>query len=407
MIKFFKRTIVIVGAIAAILTMGSVASAGEYVYGSWIAAKHGVNQDGLLPFFKAVEKETGGSVKWKLLAGGQLVSARSTLPGVRDRIADAGLVIPVFNRKELGHNNVIFDMQSFGSSPVAIAGASTETIMRDCPECLAEYRKQKVVYIGGFGTTAFKLICAKPITTLAQVKGLKAHSGAGWRTWRGEHQSRHLYYQQLPQPSGRDRVKGAAARWVKAMGGIPVFMSPVDGVTAMQRGAMTCLHGPIPWLRSYGYMDVTKSIINYPMGTPRGLAMMALNRKVWNGLSTSEKKAMLKHFPSASARATLIGFMAEDIKILAAAKKKGIIVVPGGKEFADLMAKHRKSELTAIPKAVKRVGVKADAAKRIMAAHVKNLTKWEKIAAEVGTDVGKVAAAFKREIYDRIDISKM
>ena len=377
MIKFLKRTIVAVGAIAAILTMNSVASAGEYVYGSWIAAKHGVNQDGLLPFFKAVEKETGGSVKWKLLAGGQLVSARSTLPGVRDRIADAGLVIPVFNRKELGHNNVIFDMQSFGSSPVAIAGASTETIMRDCPECLAEYRKQKVVYIGGFGTTAFKLICAKPITTLAQVKGLKA------------------------------RAVGAAARWVKAMGGIPVSMSPVDGVTAMQRGALTCLHGPIPWLKSYGYMDVTKSIINYPMGTPRGLAMMALNRKVWNGLSTSEKKAMLKHFPSASARATLIGYMAEDIKILAAAKKKGIIVVPGGKEFADLMAKHRKSELTAIPKAVKRVGVKADAAKRIMTAHVKNLAKWEKIAAEVGTDVGKVAAAFKREIYDRIDISKM
>ena len=99
--------------------------------------------------------------------------------------------------------------------------------------------------------------------------------------------------------------------------------------------------------------------------------------------------------------------MAEDIKILAAAKKKGIIVVPGSKKFADLMAKHRKSELTAIPKAVKRVGVKADAAKRIMAAHVKNLTKWEKIAAEVGTDVGKMAAAFKREIYDRIDISKM
>jgi hypothetical protein len=36
-----------------------------------------------------------------------------------------------------------------------------------------------------------------------------------------------------------------------------------------------------------------------------------------------------------------------------------------------LLAKHRKSLLTAIPKVIK----------RIMAAHVKNLAKWEKIAA--------------------------
>ncbi len=72
----------------------------------------------------------------------------------------------------------------------------------------------------------------------------------------------------------------------------------------------------------------------------------------------------------------------------------------GGKEFADLKAKHRKSELAAIPKAVRRVGVKEGAAKRTMAAPVENLAEWEKIAAEVGTDVDMVAAAFNREIYD-------
>ncbi len=369
--------IVVVTTLAAIAVMIQPLSAKELIYGSWVSAKHGVNKAGLEPFFKAVEKDTGGSVKWKLLAGGQLVSARSTLPGVRDRIVDAGFVIPVFARKALAHSNVIFDTSAFGSDVVAIGAAATETIMLDCPECQAEYRKNKTVYLGGFGITPFKLICAKPVTTLAQVKGKKV------------------------------RAVGAAARWVKAMGGIPVAMSPVDGVTAMQRGALDCLHGPAAWLRSYGYMDVAKSVINYPMGSPRGLALLAMNRGSWNKLSLSEKKVMLKHMPAATARATLIGYVADDAKVLASARKRGLIIVPGGKEFDVLMAKHRKKELAAIPKALKKVGVKEATANRIIAVFRKNLKKWEGLSRGIGNDVDKFAAALKSQIYDKLDPDKI
>jgi len=134
---FFKKSLIAGAAIVVALAAAGPLKAAEFVYGSWVAAKHGVNTAGLEPFFKAVEKDTGGAVKWKLLAGGQLVSARSTLPGVRDKLVDAGLVIPVFARKALANNNVIFDMGPWGSDPVAIAGASTETVMLDCPECQA------------------------------------------------------------------------------------------------------------------------------------------------------------------------------------------------------------------------------------------------------------------------------
>ena len=366
-----------IAAMAAVVALVQPVAAKEFVYGAWVSARHGVNVAGLQPYFAAVAKDTGGAVTWKLLAGGQIVSARSTLPGVRDRIVDAGMVIPVFNRKQLAHSNLLFDMGMFGANSVAIAGSSIETVMLDCPECRAEYRKHKTVYLGGFGTTSFKFICAKPITTLAQIKGVKT------------------------------RAVGANSRWVKAMGGIPVAMSPTDGVTAMQRGALTCLHGPIAWLRSYGYMDVAKTVLDYPMGTPRALAMMAMNRKSWDSLSLSEKKVMLKHLPAATARATLIGYVAEDVKIKQAAMKRGIKFVSGGKEFDDLMARHRKREETAVPKALKKLGVKADTAKRLMAAAIRNLKKWEKIAARVGNDVDAFAAALKTEIYDKIDPSKL
>jgi TRAP-type C4-dicarboxylate transport system substrate-binding protein len=363
--------------VAVLLVAAQSASAKDFVYGSWVSAKHGVNTAGLAPYFKAVERDTGGAVKWRILAGGQMVSARSTLPGVRDRIVDAGLLIPVFNRKEMAHNNVLFDMGMFGSDMVAMGGASIETVMLNCPECLAEYKKQNQVYLGGFQTTDFKLICAKKVTKLSDVKGLKV------------------------------RAVGANARWVRAMGGSPVAMSPVDGVTAMQRGALACIHGPIAWLTSYGYMDVAKWVIDYPMGNPRALSIMTMNRKSWASLSLAHKKVMIKHMPAASARATLIGYLKADETVKAAALKRGLTFTPGGKEFDDLMAKHRRNEMVAIPKALKKVKVKEKTSKRLMAAYLKNLKKWEKLAPAIGRDVGKLTAAIQREIYDKIDPGKL
>jgi len=295
---------------AALFTAVQSVQAKDFVYGAWVAAKHGVNQAGLLPYFKAVEKDTGGAVKWRLLAGGQLVSHRTTLPSVRDRIVDAGMVIPVFNRKELAHNNVLFDMVMFGSDQVAIGGAGTETMMLDCPECLAEYKKQNAVNLGGFQTTSFKLICKAKVTKISDVKGMKV------------------------------RAVGANARWIKAVGGIPVAMSPVEGVTVMQRGALSCIHGPIAWLTSYGYMDVAKYVLDYPMGNPRALSILTMNRKAWNSLSLAHKKVMLKHMPAASARATLIGYKKADEDVKMAAIKRGLIFTPGDKDIAERMAKH-------------------------------------------------------------------
>ena len=363
--------------VAALITAIQPALAKDLVYGAWIAAKHGVNQEGLLPYFKAVEKDTGGAVKWRLLAGGQMVNHRSTLPGVRDRLVDAGMVIPVFNRKELAHNNVLFDMVMFGSDQVAIGGAGTETMLLDCPECLAEYKKQNTINLGGFQTTSFKLICKAKVTKISDVKGLKV------------------------------RAVGANARWIKAVGGIPVAMSPVEGVTVMQRGALGCIHGPIAWLTSYGYMDVAKYVLDYPMGNPRGLSIMTINRNSWNSLSLTHKKVMLKHMPGAFARATLIGYKKADEDVKAAALKRGLIFTPGDKDVADRMAKHRLGEMAAIIKSMKKVRVKEKTAKRIMAAFLKNLKKWQKLAPGIGRDVDKLTAAIKREIYDKLDPAKL
>ena len=141
-------------------------------------------------------------------------------PGFRDRNVDAGLVIQVFTRKYLKINNVIFDMQAFGDDPIAIAGASTELVMLNCPGCMREYKKHKTVFLGGYGVTPFQLMCKDNLRRVADFKGKKV------------------------------RAVGAGKRWVSGMGAVPVAMPPTERVTAMRRGAINCLVGSIAWMRS-------------------------------------------------------------------------------------------------------------------------------------------------------------
>ena len=82
---------------AAILISAPAATAGELTYGSWNGPKNVVIVEGVAPYLKAIEKETNGSITWKLIAGAQLFGGRQTLAGIGNRVADAGgPVIPAF-----------------------------------------------------------------------------------------------------------------------------------------------------------------------------------------------------------------------------------------------------------------------------------------------------------------------
>jgi TRAP-type transport system periplasmic protein len=350
------------------------AAAKEYVFGSWVSDKHGTNRDGLVPMFDAVKKETNGAVSWKILAGGQVVSARSTLAGIRDRIVDGGLVIAVFTRKDLPVNNVVFDMQAFGDDPVAVAGASTEVVMRHCPECLKEYARNKTVYVGGYGVTPFQLACREDIRHVDQLKGLKV------------------------------RAIGANMRWAQTANAVPVGIPPTEAVTAMQRGALDCALMAVSWLRSYGFIDVVKTFVEFNTGFPRALCLLCVNRDAWNGMTADQKRVMWKEMPGASARATILGYIDEDRDVKKLAEKRGIAFVKGGGDFQAMMAKYRNAERTNVANAFKKIGVKDP--ERIMGKFDELYPEWEKLSAAIGDDVGKFAAALNDRIYSKIDPTK-
>jgi TRAP-type C4-dicarboxylate transport system substrate-binding protein len=368
------RTPIIAVALAAMMAT-TTAQSRELIYGSWVSPKHPVMSIALPHLFKGVAKDTNGAIKWKMVAGGQLVNGRGTLAGLRDGIIDAGLGIPSYTPKHLPASNSVFSSLVFGNDIVAAGGATTETALLRCPQCLAEYKKNKSVFIGGYSASPFMLMCREPIRNLAELQGKKVRSSGG------------------------------GVFLMKQAGATPVAMSPAQATTALQRGTIDCVLGAPSWLRSYGYQDVAKHIINYPLGMVGPVLSMFINRGTWNKMTMDQKKAHLRYAPRVVAHSVITAYMLRDQAILAAAKKVGVTLYPGGKEFDDLVAKRQKVQRQQNIDNARKFGVKNP--ESIADAFEAALVKWRKISAKIGLDVGKYEAALKREVYDKLDINSL
>ena len=125
-----KRKLPVLAATLAVAAfVATTADARDLIYGSWVSHKHPVMSGSLPLMFKGVDKDTGGAIKWKMVAGGQLMNGRATVAGVRDGIADAGMPIPSYTPSDLPATNSIFSTLVFGEDIVAAGGASAETLL--------------------------------------------------------------------------------------------------------------------------------------------------------------------------------------------------------------------------------------------------------------------------------------
>ncbi|MGE3246475.1 MAG: C4-dicarboxylate TRAP transporter substrate-binding protein [Beijerinckiaceae bacterium] len=362
-------------AFAVALTMTQAAQSLELVYGSWVSPRHSVMRFGTPEFFKDVTKATKGELTFRLVAGGQLADVKGTIPGLKDGLFDLGFVIPPFAPSYIPAINLMFSTQFFGSDGVAATGAQLETMLLNCPQCLAEATKSGIITLGGFSTTPFVLMCRDKVAGPADLKGKKV------------------------------RAVGGAIQTLKMAGATPVAMSPAAATQALQRGAVDCVLGPPAWLRSYGYQDVVKYVLDYPLGMTGPAMHLGVSRKRYYSLTPSQRKAMVDATPRSVAIAALIGYIKTDQTIIEAAKKKGVTFLPGGNSFDAIVEKREKDQREANIKAAQRFNIPDP--DKMLDALASSFKKWKALSKDIGQDTDKFAAALKREIYDKVDPEKL
>jgi TRAP-type transport system periplasmic protein len=369
------------GTIAAVgILTGLAAAQGqtkELVYGILAPMTHPAISTGVQPLFEKLAKETSGGLNWRIVPNGQLLTGQGTLPGLRDGLADGGYLITPYARSSLPNTNFIYDLFQFGTDAAVVAGATAETILLRCPQCIEEFRKNNVIWLIGVGLSPSRLLCAKPVTNLAEVKGKKI-KGTG----------------------------GVEARWIEAMGGVHLNMTMPDAVVAVERGTIDCMIGPIAFIKAYGLWDVVKYVPDAVMGVFRTMGTLVMNRDSWNKLSTAEKQAIIKHSSMTTSMVTIRGYIKFDEDVVKEGKEKKGIRFGGGDDIEVLKASHiLKDRAVLVADAKKERGTKDP--EGLMQTHLDLLEKWEEIVKRTGHDIDKFAQAMWDEVYSKVDLGKI
>ena len=166
-------------AIVCATALTSVAQARELTFGSWTPPRDAFNTKTLPAVFEQIKQDTKGSLTFKLIAGGALLDARGTVPGVKDGVADAGLGIAPYVPNLQPATNMIFSTSVWGDDVVAATAAAVETAILHCQECLDEHKAQNALPLGGFTASAYMPMCRDNVQSLADLRGKKVRASAG------------------------------------------------------------------------------------------------------------------------------------------------------------------------------------------------------------------------------------
>ncbi|MCR4420057.1 MAG: TRAP transporter substrate-binding protein [Clostridia bacterium] len=220
------------------------------LFATWESPEGGFYVEGIKAFAADLEKKTNGKVKvefsWAQALGKTPEYYDLTVKGV----CDAGFCVP-FQAKG------VFPMAEIASLPFHFPSAeiATKTAFELYQKGLLDKafdENVKVLFlIGGMGNPLFTV--KKPVTTLADMKGLKVRTSGG---------------------AYNDRVS--------AMGGVPVFIPGSESYLALERGTVGAT------LEDYGTIRTWKTceLLRYATEPPMGTVILAflMNKDTYNRL---------------------------------------------------------------------------------------------------------------------------
>ncbi|MDE0756830.1 MAG: hypothetical protein OSB45_01625 [Pseudomonadales bacterium] len=334
-------------AVLLLFLFSSAAWAQEIVYGNTAAPDNATNVYGVRPMIE----ELAGTVDIKLVPGSQLFDSRTSLVSIGAGIVDAGEVITSYSRSYLKHAVIMNDLMYLGRSELVINAATTETILRDCPSCSADFANKNTLYLSGAAAGSYSMLCKSKVTALAHIKGKKF------------------------------RAIGANRRWVRALGGIPVSLSINDMIEGLSRGLVDCIVGPIAWLKSLPIIDDVNYVYRYNVGA-FSFATMVINRDTWDDLSGVQKTRLWQAQAGLSARIVIQQYVADAIRATMLARQNDIPVVLGSKDINDFWLEFREQEVAQVNQISRSLGARQP--EKISASLVENIEKWRKIIAGSG-----------------------
>lgn len=358
--------------VAAATLAGTALADTEIRISSWVAPKHPVNYGGYEPFMAAVEEASGGAISFRLFMGGALLSAKATMPGIRDGLADTGVIALTYHPAEFPHAQLIADLAMLSGDHVATAAAVTEFNLLHCQPCLDEFKAQEIVYTGTYATAPYVIIGSRKIESPADLSGARIRTpGSVWD------------------------------RWAEAVGGVPVNIPSSDMYESLERGITDVVLQPIAALRSYSLWDVAEHATLLDLGTYHSLSLLGYSTYTWQDLTVEERTLLLDH-TALGLVGVSVAYTALDQEVVADAVGSKIEIIEPTEALLEVKQRFIDIDLAQIAE-IARDQHGIDDPESIIASYEALLEKWQGIMALISDDSDAMIAVINAEIFDKID----
>ncbi len=364
----------LLGLGAAVLTAGLVsqASAKDFNASIWFPDSHPLTKNGYIDWAKDVEKASGGALKPKVFVGTVLLPPAAHLSGVRDGIANVTYHAGTYTPADLPEDNLLAQL-AFSYSDYFLAAFATTDMNINDPEMQGMWKRNGVVYGGGYATPPYRLFCTTKVTTLAEIKGKRL------------------------------RMPGAAhSAWAKSVGAVPVNVSSSEMYNGLEKGQLDCASNAANDMKSRSLWDVAKHTTMIELGVYWAGYEYAYNPDFWKGLSAGERRILFDTMATAMVK-TGFGYMKTSDDAVAEAPKHGVTVYEPDAELKksvtdfSIVAKTKAIELGSSKFKLKDPAGLINRFEKVIA-------KWEKLLANIDrNDEAALIAVLKKEVYDKID----
>ena len=315
----------ILAAAAAIAALGAAEASAQdktvtFRVSYWVPQQHPIASKGIHPWGDAIDKASGGTVKFQYFPAGQLGKAEDHYDMVRDGIADAGWINPGFNA---GRWPIFATVQL----PMLIGdarGGSEALTEWYAPHALKEMSEVKICFAHVMHPLGFH--AKRRIVLPDDLKGMKIRPSSAME-----------------------------ALYIRNAGGATVPGTYPEAREMIERGVADGTTGVFGSGIAFGVDKVTKFHLNIPFSVPGWV--MAVNKAKYDSLSAGQKKAFDEQCSIISARR-----MGDALHEFDAA---GIVTLKGrndGREVLDITPDQLKAWQSRMP-AVKDAWAKDVAAK--------------------------------------------
>ncbi|MFC4259452.1 C4-dicarboxylate TRAP transporter substrate-binding protein [Marinobacter lacisalsi] len=341
-----------------------------------------ITSDALAVFESRLDELSNGELGARVFEL-SLLNLRETPAGIRDGMADMGVVLTPYFPADFAHTNMVaevsmsIELTDGGSDQAGLVytGAMSEFIFLNCKECRDEFSAQNQLFLGSAATPPYSLLCREKVDSLEALEGKNLRtSGAQW------------------------------ARWAESVGANPITMSVNEIYEGLSQGVVDCSVQSTSELSVFNLFEVVDDItVNYPSGVFSGVGSANMNLDTWRSLTDAQRQALLEATAILSAEFSW-GYEKGAVDNEATARDQGIGITQATDAMNADNREFIEADLKTIAEAYsERYGIENAEAK--IATFRELLGKWQGLINDVQSSE-ELADIYWKEVFSKVDAAQ-